>query len=138
MPEINIKQVISEWKDELKRQIKPDMKLTIIQIGNNAASNSYIKGKKKDCEELGINFELCHYEENVEPTLIYEHIKKATNPIIVQLPVPKQIDINIINNLISPNLDVDGFSPLSKFKQCTPNGIIHLLDKLKFGFLNYL
>ena len=77
MPKIDVKQITDEWKQELKEKVTPNMKLTVIQIGDNQASNSYIKGKKKDCEELGINFELCNYKETIEPALIYEHIKKA-------------------------------------------------------------
>lgn len=134
MPKIDVKQITDEWKQELKEKVTPNMKLTVIQIGDNQASNSYIKGKKKDCEELGINFELCNYEETIEPALIYEHIKQIKNPTILQLPVPKQIDLNIVNKIIPPELDVDGFSPFSKFKPCTPSGIIHLLDKLNFDY----
>lgn len=134
MPKIDVKQITDEWKQELKEKVTPNMKLTVIQIGDNQASNSYIKGKKKDCEELGINFELCNYKETIEPALIYEHIKQAENPIILQLPVPEQIDLNTVNKTIPPEWDVDGFSPFSKFKPCTPSGIIHLLDKLNFDY----
>ena len=134
MPKIDVKQITDEWKQELKEKVTPNMKLTVIQIGDNQASNSYIKGKKKDCEELGINFELCNYKETIEPALIYEHIKQAENPIILQLPVPEQIDLNTVNKTIPPEWDVDGFSPYSKFKPCTPAGIIHLLDKIKFEY----
>lgn len=134
MSEINVKQVVKEWKEKLKNKITSNMKLTVIQIGNNSASNSYIKGKEKDCIELGINFELYKYKENTDPILIYEHIKQAKNPTILQLPVPKQINLNVINKLIPPEWDVDGFSPYSKFKPCTPAGIIYLLDKLNFKY----
>lgn len=134
MPKIDVKQITDEWKQELKEKVTPNMKLTVIQIGDNQASNSYIKGKKKDCEELGINFELCNYKETIESALIYEHIKQAKNPIILQLPVPEQIDLNTVNKTIPPEWDVDGFSPYSKFKPCTPSGIIHLLDKIKFEY----
>lgn len=134
MPEINVKQIVNEWKKDIKEKVTSNMKLTVIQIGNNSASNSYIKGKKKDCEELGINFELCNYKETINPSLIYEHIRQAKNPIILQLPVPEQIDLNIVNKLISPEWDVDGFSPYSKFKPCTSAGIIHLLDKTNFKY----
>ena len=50
MPKIDVKQITDEWKQELKEKVTPNMKLTVIQIGDNQASNSYIKGKKKDCE----------------------------------------------------------------------------------------
>ena len=130
MPEINVKQIIKEWKKELKNKVTPNMKLTVIQIGDDSASNSYIKGKEKDCIELGINFELYKYEKTISPTLIYTHIKEAENPIILQLPVPEQIDLNTVNQIIPPEWDVDGFSSYSKFKPCTPAGIIHLLDKI--------
>lgn len=134
MPKIDVKQITDEWKQDLKKQIRPCMKLSIIQIGDDLASNIYIKGKKKDCEELGINFELYKYEKTISPTLIYTHIKQAENPIILQLPVPEQIDLNTVNKTIPPEWDVDGFSPYSKFKPCTPAGIIHLLDKIKFEY----
>ena len=74
------------------------------------------------------------YEKNISPTLIYTHIKQAENPIILQLPVPEQIDLNTVNQIIPPEWDVDGFSPYSKFKPCTPAGIIHLLDKINFKY----
>ena len=134
MPEINVKQIVKEWKKELKNKVTPNMKLTVIQIGDDSASNSYIKGKEKDCIELGINFELYKYEKTISPTLIYTHIKQAENPIILQLPVPEQIDLNTINQIIPPEWDVDGFSPYSKFKPCTPGGIVYLLDKIKFEY----
>jgi len=134
MSEINVKHIVNEWKNELKDKITPNMKLTVIQIGDDPASNSYIKGKEKDCIELGINFELYKYEKDTSSALIYEHIKQAENPIILQLPVPKQIDLNIVNKIIPPEWDVDGFSPYSKFKPCTPAGIIHLLNKLNFEY----
>ena len=134
MPKIDVKQITDEWKQNLKKQIRPCMKLSIIQIGDDLASNIYIKGKKKDCEELGINFELYKYEKTISPTLIYTHIKQAENPIILQLPVPEQIDLNTINQIIPPEWDVDGFSPYSKFKPCTPGGIVYLLDKIKFEY----
>ena len=67
MPFIDVKGFVKEWKEQLKAVMRPDRtyQLTVIQVGDNPASNAYIAGKKKDCEELGINFELCHYEENV-------------------------------------------------------------------------
>lgn len=134
MPEINVKQIVNECKKELKSKVTPNMKLTVIQIGDDPASNSYIRGKEKDCIELGINFELYKYEKTISPALIYEHIKHAENPIILQLPVPEQIDLNTVNKIIPPEWDVDGFSPYSKFKPCTPTGIIHLLNKLNFEY----
>ncbi len=134
MPKIDVKQITDEWKQELKEKVTPNMKLTVIQIGDNQASNSYIKGKKKDCEELGIQCEHSKYAETVSPSLIYRHIAETTNPVILQLPVPNQIDLNIINQIIPLNYDVDGFSPFSKFLPCTPGGVVYLLDKIKFEY----
>lgn len=134
MPKIDVKQIVDEWKQELKTQVKPYMKLSIIQIGDDLASNIYIKGKKKDCEELGIQCKHFKYEKTVSPDLIYQHIKEASNPIMIQLPVPNQIDLNVINQIIPLNYDVDGFSPFSKFLPCTPGGIVYLLDKIKFEY----
>lgn len=134
MPKIDVKQIVDEWKQELKTQVKPYMKLSIIQIGDDLASNIYIKGKKKDCEELGIQCKHFKYDKTVSPDLIYQHIKEASNPIMIQLPVPNQIDLNVINQIIPLNYDVDGFSPFSKFLPCTPGGIVYLLDKIKFEY----
>lgn len=134
MPKIDVKQIVDEWKQELKTQVKPYMKLSIIQIGDDLASNIYIKGKKKDCEELGIQCKYFKYDKTVSPDLIYQHIKEASNPIMIQLPVPNQIDLNVINQIIPLNYDVDGFSPFSKFLPCTPGGIVYLLDKIKFEY----
>ena len=134
MPKIDVKQITDEWKQELKEKVTPNMKLTVIQIGDNQASNSYIKGKKKDCEELGIQCEHSKDAETVSPSLIYRHIAEITNPVILQLPVPNQIDLNIINQIIPLNYDVDGFSPFSKFLPCTPGGVVYLLDKIKFEY----
>lgn len=132
--EINVKQIVSDWKSQLARCVKPGMKLTVFQVGNNFASNAYIRGKKKDCEELNIEFELVQYDDSFDEMALYGKIVKTQNPLIVQLPVPKKINLTLIKQILDPRLDVDGFSPFSPHLPCTPGGILHLLRELDFQF----
>lgn len=135
---ISCKEYVDTIKEELKEEIstfcnKPV--LAVIQIGNDPASNSYIKGKRKDCEECGIEFNHIHikeYNDISEDELIC--IIKALNEekkvsgIIVQLPIPSKYNVEKIQKYISPQKDVDGFRKDSCFEPCTPKGIIDWLD----------
>lgn len=111
--------------------IKPDdhPTLAVIQIGNDTASNSYIKGKKNDCEEVGIDMFHLHYDENISEEELLSYIEELNyntriNGIIVQLPIPDHLDVKKIQEAISPAKDVDGFNKASRFKPCTPLGIM--------------
>lgn len=131
---------VNEKKEELKNKIsssKIKYKLTIVQVGNNSASNSYIKGKKKDCEFLNIDCEIVKFPENITEDKLIGYLKtfnsnniknlETKHNIIVQMPLPKHINEDKIKRVISPILDVDGFHPLSKHSPCTPKGIIEYL-----------
>ena len=132
---INCKEVAQKWKDECKGT---KATLAIVQIGDNPARNSYIKGKLKDCQEIGYTGIL--YKIN-EPTttedilLLIEKLNydKNTNGIIVQLPLPQYIDEKAIINSINPIKDVDGFLPNSIFTQCTPLGVISLFKEINYN-----
>ena len=131
---INCKEVAQKWKDECKSK---EASLTIIQVGDNPASNSYIKGKIKDCEEVGFKSRLLKYPEGVSENFVLDVIyalngEKDVDGIIVQLPLPKHINPNTIAKAILPEKDVDGFLPYSPFTQCTPLGIIKLIEELKY------
>lgn len=132
-------------KEELKSKLQSILKktrvpklLTIIQVGNNQASNSYIKGKIKDCEEIGIDYNLVHISDEDEIDIIQNNIENAieeslyncVDGIIVQLPLPEGIDLEYIQKLIPPDLDVDGFRKDSLYDPCTPKGII---DWMKYN-----
>lgn len=119
-------------------------KLAVILIGDNPGSVSYVKGKEKACQEIGI--ENLTIKRNVDITQdellqIIDELNKdnGVDGILVQLPLPKHIDESTVINAISPNKDVDGFHPSNVaslfLKQpgivpCTPKGIIHLLESI--------
>lgn len=136
----SVKEYVKIRKAELKEKVssmKEKPCLAVIQIGNNAASNSYVKGKRKDCEEIGIEFYHLHIEDNddlsTESVLEYIDItRNLVNPsgIIVQLPIPDKLDYERIKDAIGTLEDVDGFIEQSPYDPCTPKGVV---DYLKFN-----
>lgn len=146
--DFNTGNVISckEYSQLIKRNLKRyvhtlDTKptLLIVQVGDNPASNNYIKGKIRDCEEVGIDYKHTHFNENVSEKTVIEYIEvcnldSSINGIIVQLPLPKHIDADKIADTISKEKDVDGFRIDSCFKPCTPLGIINWLEYNNYDF----
>lgn len=140
---VTCKEYVEIRKEQLKERIKTlsrKPKLCVVQIGNNPASNSYIKGKKKDCEEIGITFNHLHIEnyEEVSQVVLMEMIElidadPTTDGIIIQLPIPDKYDVEELQKCISPDKDVDGFRKDTYFDPCTPKGVI---DWLKYN--NYV
>lgn len=137
------KQVRNELKvdvQQLKDQgILPQ--LTVILIGDDPASHSYVKGKEKASKEVGIASNIIRLESTVSEALLLEKInelnqEETVHGILVQLPLPSHIDEQKIIEAISPHKDVDGFHPNSigrmmigqdTFLPCTPYGIMTLL-----------
>ena len=138
---ISCKEYTQLKKDELKKKIVDqnlNIKLVIIQVGDDSASNSYIKGKRKDCDEVGIEMKLMKYEA-ISTEKIISLIKElnedeSVTGILVQLPLPQNIDVKAVQNSISPEKDVDGFGDYSCFKPCTPLGIINYLKYIDYSF----
>ena len=129
----NIKEFCANKKAQIKEDIERDFvdakkpTLAVIQVGNNEASNRYIRNKKKDCEEVGISFEWYYYEETISENELITEIKDLlpyVDGMIVQMPLPEHIDVDAIKLAIAPEKDVDGFHPMSWFNPCTPAGII--------------
>lgn len=123
-----------KYADEILDSITGYGHLAVISVGNDPASQSYIKGKKKDCERVGFEFVRYCFPEDIaqEPILqlICELNKRdAITGIIVQLPLPPHLDADAICRAIAPEKDVDGFRPDSPFKPCTPEGIVYLLKR---------
>ena len=127
--------------DELKeRGINP--KFAAIMIGNDTASQIYIRNKSKACEEIGIEFEEYLLSENIEQKELIEKIKELNNRkdihgILLQSPIPANLDINEAFRTIAPEKDVDGFNPLNigklclnqdTFVSCTPFGIMKMFE----------
>lgn len=127
-----------ELKEEIRHfNIKPV--LAVIQIDNDQASNSYIKGKQKDCDEIGIEMRHVNIYSNVagqkEVECIIKDIAKSdADGIIVQLPIPDKYDLERLQHLIPPEKDVDGFRRDSCFKPCTPKGIVDWMEYNNFEF----
>ena len=122
------------YADEILDGIKDNGHLAVISVGDDPASMSYIKGKKKDCERVGHKFTHYQYTADVNEAIVLGMIDYLNdNPdvtgIIVQLPLPKHLDAERICNRIAREKDVDGFRPDSPFLPCTPEGIVHILKK---------
>lgn len=138
-------EIIEELKircDELKEKgIKP--KFAVIMVGNDKASQIYVKNKRKACERIGIECVECFLDENIQQKELIDKIKELNSDntihgILLQSPIPKHLNINEAFETISPKKDVDGFNPTNvgklclnqnTFVSCTPFGIIKLLDK---------
>lgn len=115
--------------------------LVVIQVGNDPASSVYVRNKERTAERVGINSETVKLSKHITQDELLEIIDKynhftSVNGILVQLPLPKHIDEQVILEAISPMKDVDGFHPLNVGKlnigqkqmiPSTPAGIMELL-----------
>ncbi len=137
------KQVALQVEQLVKRGIRPF--LATIQVGDDPASSSYLKGKHKAAEEVGIHSENHHLPANTPQDKLEALLGQLnTNPrvhgILVQLPLPRGFDEDRIIERIIPYKDVDGLHPINEGKllagkeelvPCTPKGIIKLLSHYK-------
>ena len=135
---IDCKSIAQDIKNKIKNIIaEADYApvLYIYQVGDNAASNAYIRGKLRDCEEVGIKAELIKLPENITEDELNNKILEDYNwedvdGIIVQLPLPKHI--NPKNIYIPDAVDVDGFNITSPFQPCTPLGVMKIFDAIDY------
>lgn len=135
---IDCKSIAQDIKDKIKNIIAEDDYapiLHIYQVGDNPASNAYIKGKLRDCEEVGIEAELIKLSEEITEDGLNDKIQEDYNyenvdGIIVQLPLPKHIDPK--NICIPDELDIDGFNSTSPFQPCTPLGVMKIFDSIGY------
>lgn len=145
---INGKKLAKEIREDLKikceelkeRGIKP--KLAVIMVGDDRASQVYIRNKSKVCDEIGIEFEEHLLDANIEQEVLIDLIEKLNKDknihgILLQSPIPKHLDINEAFRTIAPEKDVDGFNPLNvgklclnqeTFVSCTPYGIMKMFE----------
>lgn len=116
--EIKTKEIIDTWINELKersRNLYTTPNLTIVQIGDNEASNKYIKNKLLLADKLGIYARHLKFPESITQTelnMVMKHYGEF--PIILQLPVPEHIDVEKAMSNVDPNSDVDGFTKYQK------------------------
>lgn len=133
---INCEQFAKEILDGVK-QIKHDKYFAIVSVGDNPASQSYIKGKIRDCEYCGIPYVHKHIDLDgdtnkkfaLEYMLTYLAADESVSAIILQLPLPDGWDEEYYTSLIPEGKDVDGFSDNSPFRPCTPEGIVYVLKR---------
>ena len=123
------------------KQLDTAPNLVVIQVGNDPASSVYVRNKERTAERVGINSETVKLSKHITQDELLEIIDKYNNDslvngILVQLPLPKHIDEQVILEAISPMKDVDGFHPLNVGKlnigqkqmiPSTPAGIMELL-----------
>lgn len=144
---INGKELSMELKQSMKEEVallhKQNIKphLSVVLVGNNPASRSYVNGKKRASEEIGMSSEIIELPESISQNELLDVISQLNNDnrvhgILVQLPLPKHIDVQQIIEAINPKKDVDGFHPINigrmmtgqdTFLPCTPFGIIQML-----------
>lgn len=133
-------------QDSIKKEIKSCMirpSVAVIQIGDNPASNSYIKRKETACNNVGVYFRLYKFDEGTPELTIINKIKELNNDeyvngILVQLPLPEQYNEKRIVNSIINSKDIDGLTDINTGRMingkktlvpCTPLGIMKMLEE---------
>lgn len=132
----DLKDIVTKMKEEGKT-----FKLCVIQIGDDEASSVYVRNKMKSCDYIGINSETIKLPESVSQEDVIDIIHDLNsddlvNGVLVQLPLPKHLDEQMILSYIDPAKDVDGFHPYNvgnlflgndTLVSCTPQGIMGIL-----------
>lgn len=146
---IDGKQVAKDIRAEIKQEVS-EMKqqrmtpgLTVILVGDDPASHSYVKGKEKACEEVGIASRVIRKPASITEEELLDIVRElnedpATHGILVQLPLPDHISEEAVLETIIPEKDVDGFHPVNVgrmmigeecFLPCTPHGVIEMIKR---------
>ncbi|NGX56103.1 MAG: Bifunctional protein FolD protein [Candidatus Anoxychlamydiales bacterium] len=146
---INGKEIADKIILDIKNEIiskNLNVGLAVILIGDDFASKTYVRMKRKKCLDANINSYLFEYSNSIDEKTIIDKIHALNNDdkidgILVQLPLPKHISIKTVIEAIDPNKDIDGFHPINVGKvllgyddtifPCTPLGIKILLEKTK-------
>ena len=151
---IDGKKIAKHLREQLKKEIEqlPESNikpgLAVILIGDDAASQIYVKNKEKFANEIGINSKVLRFDISIKETDLIQTIHqlnddKAIHGILVQLPLPRHIDPKKIINEIIPSKDVDGFHPINvgnlssgneALIPCTPYGCYLLLKEIISNF----
>lgn len=128
--------------EELKKK-NINSKLAVIMVGEDPASKVYVRNKSRACEDVGIKYEEYLLDSKITQKELIELIErlnndKTINGILLQSPIPSNLDINEAFRTISPEKDVDGFNPLNvgklvlnqdTFVSCTPYGIMKMFEE---------
>lgn len=144
---LNGKELADKIKEEVKETVAKmkdngqNVCLTVIQVGDNPASSTYVGNKEKACKYCGVESRIIKLKEDIDEEVLIDLIEQlnndeAVNGILVQLPLPKSINEHKIIQAITPKKDVDGFHEINvgklmigedTFVPCTAKGIIELL-----------
>ena len=151
---IDGKKIAENLRETLKKQIQqipsnqPKPGLTVILIGEDPASQIYVRNKEKFANEIGINSKVLRFDSSITEEALTKEIYKLNQDrevhgILVQLPLPKHINSKNIINQIEPSKDVDGFHPINvgnlssgndALVPCTPYGCYLLLKEVISDF----
>ncbi|NLI94332.1 MAG: bifunctional 5,10-methylenetetrahydrofolate dehydrogenase/5,10-methenyltetrahydrofolate cyclohydrolase [Erysipelotrichaceae bacterium] len=137
-----IRQYVETRKEQLKAQIAKLERapfLVIVQVNDDEASNTYIRGKLADAAEVGINAELLKLPTTISEGELLDEITalnhdNSVDGFIVQMPLPKHISEEKVKQAVGPSKDVDGFHPMSLFNPCTPLGVMNYLTEQGVSF----
>ncbi|NJH79734.1 bifunctional methylenetetrahydrofolate dehydrogenase/methenyltetrahydrofolate cyclohydrolase FolD, partial [Staphylococcus agnetis] len=141
------KQIAKDYRQGLQDEVEVlkqkgyTPKLSVILVGNDGASQSYVRSKKKAAEKIGMISEVIHLDEATSEADVLKELDRLNNDdtvsgILVQVPLPKQVDEQKVLDAIDPDKDVDGFHPINigrlyldeaKLIPCTPLGVMELL-----------
>ena len=138
--------VLDEIKFSVQNRVKNNLKiphLAAILVGDDGASKTYVNSKIKACEKVGFKSSLFKFDDSISEIELLNQIKKINenddiDGFIVQLPLPKHINQEVILNKVSPAKDVDGFHPnnygkmtlgIDTFIPATPAGIVELIER---------
>ncbi len=149
---IDGKKAAAELREELKSEVSQLKSkynkvpgLTVILVGEDAASQIYVRNKEKSANEVGLKSEVIKYPDTIEEKIVLNKIDElnkdeSVSGILVQLPLPKHIDKQKVIETILPNKDVDGFHPMNVGNlssgydssiPCTPLGCYLMIKKIE-------
>lgn len=150
---INGKEIAAQIKEDIKEQIEEIKssnsrlpKLVVLLVGDNQASQTYVRNKENACNYVGMKSGVLRYTEDITEQQLLEEINtlnrdEEVDGILVQLPLPKHINEEKVINRIIPDKDVDGFHPDNIAKlflgqdglvPCTPKGIMVMLERSNY------
>ncbi|NCU16779.1 bifunctional methylenetetrahydrofolate dehydrogenase/methenyltetrahydrofolate cyclohydrolase FolD [Pallidibacillus pasinlerensis] len=149
---ISGKEIAAKKREEIKAKVEQlkakgiQPGLAVILVGDDQASERYVRNKQKACEEVGMYSLLQKYDSDITEDFLIRKIKELNNNtdihgILVQLPLPKHIDPQVVIETISAEKDVDGFHPVNVgklvigedgFIPCTPYGIMVMLEEINY------
>jgi methylenetetrahydrofolate dehydrogenase (NADP+)/methenyltetrahydrofolate cyclohydrolase len=134
-------EVVKEVKDLQQRNIRPG--LTVVLVGDDPASSSYVNMKARTCEKLGIAGKKLTFPGSIQTAELVEQVRRlneddAVDGILIQLPLPKHVNKHAVLESVDPRKDVDGFHSSNlgslllghrALVACTPSGVMTLLER---------